>query len=371
MDINIIQKKLDYYKKFLPINFESEKKKFYTTLAQRRTYSPIFKYRDVTSLKQYQFIHDQLRNSHDQDPVISRFIELYQKIALLLIAWKKADYQKLTVISGSIFGSYEKLNLKKTINQYNKIKKLLQQEKSLYSSKQLAKKILAILKENGIKNWSIEYSSSHGTEVSIYELEKKIIIKPNHYFSEIELNRIICHEIRGHAFQTFNALKNRKYSILFTNYLGTELNYEGLAIFTEISELPSIYIIRIINRYLLFMIAIKTASESSFYHTYKVVYNLCKDQEFSFMAVYRAKRGFKNTSEKGTLQIDNSYLFGALQILRLIKKDKNNYLKIIQGSFPLSAIQYINPQREKWVAVKQLNHKNINLFCKTLEPILD
>jgi hypothetical protein len=110
------------------------------------------------------------------------------------------------------------------------------------------------------------------------------------------------------------------------------------------------------------MIATAEAQKSSFFETYQTIFNLCGDKNFSFYAAYKAKRGFHDTAQPGCFQKENSYLLGALEIIRLIEDNEENYYRLSQGCFPLSALRLISDRQLKWIGIKDFNLKNFNHF---------
>ncbi len=367
MRLRTIQNKIDYYKLFVPVNFQKEKDLFFESLSSGQAYNPIFKYKDNLSLKYLDELKNEIVAFKKNDPIINEFTKTYLLIIQLLISREKDDYVTLTKLSGILFGSYKKFNKTKLKKKYLELSKIKPAEKK-YSSEELAKSLLDLLKKGGLIGWKVNFDSANPSEVSIYDLEKRIIVKPNLFFSEIDLNRILCHEIRGHAFQSLNASESQ-YSDLFTHYLGTELQYEGFAIFTELNNLPTSYISDIFARYILLVIATSAAISSSFHEVYQEIFSLTGDREFSFTAAYRSKRGFRDTSKKGAFQKENSYLLGALEIIHLIKKNPDNYQRLSKGSFPFSLIYKISLESNKWNSIKKMNIYNQSKFLSIFSEI--
>jgi hypothetical protein len=117
------------------------------------------------------------------------------------------------------------------------------------------------------------------------------------------------------------------------------------------------------------IIATAQAQTSSFYETFQVIYKLCQDQNFSFSAAYKAKRGFQDTAQPGCFQKENAYVLGALEIIKLIEESKDNYYSLSQGCFPLSANRFIAGQKPKWISVKDFNKENLEYFKNKMKII--
>lgn len=370
MQIQTIQRHIDYYKKFTPLNYQEEYDSFFHNISKKKYYNPQFIYNDPFNKKKYLELQNKFKTA-PTNKITKEFYLLYNQIASLLISWNEQDYELFTNLSGQLFGSIKQVSLKDLEQLYGKLTTQHTEVKQ-HTAQAVVKKLQSSLHDTGILDWKIVLSPANHSEVSIYELEKKILINPHFEFSNIDIDRIICHEIQGHAFQTLNAFDNKAYKTFFTSYLGTEIQYEGLAIFTEVNLLETNLTLQAIKRYLLFMIGNKIALEGTFYEVYDYIYKLTKDKEFSFMTAYRSKRGFSETNKHGCFQKENSYLIGALKIIDLVDQDKKNYFKLIQGSFPLSALPYLNNQKNSdvLVAIKQFNTKNMEFFYNYLSPVL-
>ncbi len=373
-DFSYIQKELDYYQKFIPLNYESEKDAFFQKQKKGIPYNPVFEYQDPLTVKNYHEIRVFLVNSKGADRIINHFLDRYVLVTDLMIAWKEDNYPGMTQLSGTLFGSYCQLDLPKAVERYKRVVSLDHStQENLYCDEEIGCFFLKYFSQMGLSGWSIEYPITSGSEVSIYELEKKVVIRKGTVAGQAGLERIICHEIVGHAFQAFNAMETgHPYTDWLTTYLGTETQYEGWAVFTEVNNLKQHHIIPIIRRYLFFMIATAMASELSFDKVYSRLFELSSDQEFSFFAAAKAKRGFSDTSVHGCFQKENSYLTGALMVIDLVRKNLENLNKLSLGVFPFTALNDIQAQDEPaWASVKQVNHANIEFFINTLNGCID
>ena len=214
------------------------------------------------------------------------------------------------------------------------------------------------------------FRSNDRLEVKDYETEKKVVIRTGATDSKLGLECVLSHELDGHAFQAFNAMTNKKYNKWFLSYLGTERQYEGYAIFTELNILSIAHINCELEYFSGLMIATGLAQRSSFYETYKAIYELCGDKDFSFLAAYKAKRGFQDTSQAGCFQKENAYLLGAIENIKLVEENKENYYRLSQGCFPLSIIAHITNKRPKWVSVIAFNQENLAYFKNIMNRVM-
>ena len=74
------------------------------------------------------------------------------------------------------------------------------------------------------------------------------------------------------------------------------------------------------------------------------------------------ERGFQDTSQAGCFQKENAYLLGAIENIRLVEENKENYYRLSQGCFPLSIIEHISNKRPKWISVIAFDQENLAYF---------
>ena len=369
MNFAHIQRELDYYEKFRPTNFSEERTRFFEHLAKKEPYNPVFKYSDKLSIRDYEAIKGALKKERDTDPVINEFLRVYLDVVDTMIAWKQNNYEYLTSISGKIFGSTTEFDVSQTIREYKKLNMLTHASREVYNDKQIGQKFLEEFKTRKLKGWFVEYHEASGGNVSIYESDKKVVIKTGAVETRIGMECVLCHELDGHAIQAFNAMSNKKYRKWLMAYLGTEKQYEGYATFVVINNLSISHIISELIYNFILVIATAQAQTASFYETFQVIYKLCQDKNFSFSGAYKAKRGFQDTAQPGCFQKENAYVLGALEIIKLIEESKDNYYRLSQGCFPLSANRFMDNQKPKWISVKNFNKENLEYFKSKMETV--
>ncbi len=371
MNFEKIQKELDYYQKFTPVNFAEERTKFFESVKKNQSYNPLFQYADKLDVKDFEKIKKSLEKEKGEDAIINEFLKVHLDVTDMMIAWKKNDYQNISILSGKLFGSINEFNLQSSIRVYKSLRILRQHSEDIYNGKQIRASFLEELKKRNLEGWIIEYNDASGGNVSIYETEKKVVIRTGATETKLSLECVLTHELDGHAIQAFNAMENKRYNKWFLSYLGTERQYEGYATFIEINNLSIAHIRSEIEYFLGLMIATALASRLSFYQTYKEIYKLCGDKDFSFLAAYKAKRGFQDTAQAGCFQKENSYLLGAIEIIKLVEENKEYYYSLSQGCFPLSIIKLIPNKRPKWVSVKEFDKENLKYFKNKMNRIID
>lgn len=369
MNFDYIQRELDYYKKFTPANFMEERARFLAHIKKSEPYNPFFNYNDNLEVKDYKEIKEALQKEAGSDLIINEFLKVYLDVADMMIAWRKNDYEALSNISGKIFGSTNMFDINRTIENYKQLTILANEFAEVYNDEQIGEKFKEEFTKRKLEGWLIEYHEASGGNVSIYESEKKIVIRTGTTETKQGLECVIAHELDGHAVQAFNAMSDKRYAKWLLSYLGTEKQYEGYATFVVINNLSTPHINSELAYNFALIIATSQAQSSSFYETYQRIYELGRDKDFSFSAACKAKRGFQDTAHPGCFQKENAYSLGALEIIALVEESEENYYRLLQGCFPLSAIRFIPVKEPKWQSVKNFNKENQAYFKKMMKMI--
>ncbi|MGD2269727.1 MAG: DUF1704 domain-containing protein [Desulfobacterales bacterium] len=369
MNFAYLQRELDYYKKFVPVNFACERQRFFEHIENNKPYNPVFTYNDRLTVTDYEGIKDALKKEKDKDALIDEFIAVYLVVADIMIAWRQGNYEDLSTLSGIIFGASSEFDISQTIAEYQKLTSLAQASSEIYTDRQIGDKFLEELKNRNWDGWSVEYDEASGGEVSIYEAEKKVVIRTGATSTRTGLECSLTHELDGHAVQAFNAMSHKHYRQWLLSYLGTEKQYEGYATFVVINNLSIPHILSELAYNYALIIATCRAQKSSFYETYRKIFKLSGDKNVSWSAAYKAKRGFQDTASPGCFQKENAYLLGALEILQLVEENKDNYYRLSQGCFPLSAIGLISNKKPKWTSVKDSNKDTQAYFKRKIQII--
>ncbi|MEX1330636.1 MAG: tyrosine/phenylalanine carboxypeptidase domain-containing protein [Desulfobacterales bacterium] len=371
MHLQEIQKELDYYQKLTPTNFAEERAKFFECLKIQVPYNPEFEYNDKLEVEDYEEIKKTLKKQRGRDAIINAFLDVHLDVTDLMIAWKKNRYTNVSILSGQLFGSTKDFELSKAEKLYEKLIRLLPQDTRLYNDKQIAQHFKDEFKKRHLEGWRVEYNEANGGNVSIYEVDKKVVIRTGAVETKLGVECILAHELDGHAFQAFNAMADRRYDQWFLSYLGTERQYEGFATFVVINKLPISHINRELKHNLAFMIATAYAQRLSFWDTFQKMYQICADKNISFFAAYKAKRGFRVTSQPGCFQKENAYLLGALEVIGIVEEAQENYYRLSQGCFPLAALRHVSDKRPKWISIDNFNQDNIDYFKRSMMAIIN
>ena len=209
MNFEKIQKELDYYQKFSPVNFAEERTTFFECLKKNQPYNPLFRYNDRLDVKDYEEIKKSIKNQRGKDAIINEFLKIFLDVADMMIAWKKNNYQKISILSGKLFGSLNELDLQSAMGVYKRLRELRRLSEDMYNDRQIKARFLEELERRNLKGWRIEYNIANGGNVSIYETEKRVVIRTGATDSKLGLECVLSHELDGHAFQAFNAMANK------------------------------------------------------------------------------------------------------------------------------------------------------------------
>lgn len=324
---------------FTPLNFKTEKEKFFTS----QTYNPQFIYppKNIELLQKYLEKLESLKFSTDNS------IESYY--------WQRSKKEvilRLKLALGQ--GTYKFSNISKELYQVNFSKELLNQakldskfsksetDKNIFYSEQIKKRVEDYLANNNIENWQINIDTNRKDfTMRVVPNLKQIWIAKNLELNEIETKSLLIHELDGHLVRTINA-HNQTNPILkkqFPFYLKTE---EGLASYIE-----ELYIKN--KNYDLRKKALKylgcfIASKSSFRETYNFFINNHYDKKdienLSFKVTLRIKKGFSDTSKPGFFARELTYYQGMQEIKKYI--DNNGDIKkLFSGKFGLADLEKI------------------------------
>jgi hypothetical protein len=173
-----------------------------------------------------------------------------------------------------------------------------------------------------IKGW-IVLIEDHRHSVGILPKSQIIKIPKDIIKDEIEVNRLIVHEILGHVLRRVSTLK----SVLSTIRKGIVKDYvlyeEGFAVYNEYRY--GLLDNNTWNKYNLRLEVIRDHFNKSF----REIYNLLLDRGFgaksSFDMTLRFKRGFGDTSQEGLFPKDAAYLIGFINLYNLMQKDNSLY----------------------------------------------
>lgn len=340
-----IATQLNLLKLVNPINLQEEKERFFAN----SNYNPQFKY----------------------NINFSQLLEIEKKLLLLEIdkrSWQGIllnevrdkfvnDCNFVKQIGGEI-NLYKEVNQKKYISKFDlkdeEILDLTEQElakekllnsETIYDAKCVQEIFVDFLKKKEIQ-WKIVINKDLIPLLSVNYFNQEIQINPLIQLSQIQVERMLIHEIETHLYRYLNG-KNlfKMASFGLNNYEKTE---EGLAAYNESLVFPEdkSYLKRFYLRYK----SVLFGEKNSFRKLYQYLHEEFKfDQEESWRTALRVKRGIADTSEIGAFLKDKIYLQGFFAVRNL----KMNEIKTLyKGKFSL---EYLNS--------KQFNLDDDNLIA--------
>jgi hypothetical protein len=346
-------KYIDYYSLFTPQNLLEEKQKFLSYFSQNIEYNPTFSYKqiDVEKIKELQLLLS-VRSENSLKNILSSQLVDICEIVLLLSSTSRSqkDCDKVTELTAQLFGNVQDFSEVEIRKLYEQSSQSSGNEKGqMIKSSDLIELYKTALTDFNLDGWKLVDDKNRLSYVSVNSESKEIILNLPNEISEIEGNRLLFHEIYGHVFQAENSKQNIAGNPDFFSpeildlfqALGNETQSEGFALFTELNNIGEKVFDSMVNRYCVFMLANKYALTASFFKVYKEIFSLTGDQELSFLACCRAKRGFQDSSYLGCFQKENSYLYGLFLVLQNLFENPENLKKIMGLKFPFAALEHI------------------------------
>ena len=322
-------KEFNIYNFLNPINSESENQKFLDCFKKGIEYNPQYKY-DIkhedheTDLKLIKKYKNNLKNKENFifDKMYNSLEELEQNINLLNHI---GDNEYLTDYSKKIYGCPYK-------DLIDRARKILELEynvnedlnlNSNYCKDQFEK----VIKNNNLKNWSVELNEKQLAKVIVHPGKKTIKINKNAKFSENDIKRLIIHELGTHVLRSQNGSYQpyKIFSKISEKNLYTE---EGLATVNE--DMENVLDIRTFRIYAGRVLAVHESLTKSFYEVFcKIKKYFCFED--ALYIVSRVKRGIENTANKGAFTKDYVYLHGYYKVKEFIKTNpiENLYIGAI------------------------------------------
>ncbi len=197
------------------------------------------------------------------------------------------------------------------------LKKVVPDESKELNTEETAGQINKFLQERKLEHWKIRFIEDSVADIQITK-KNFILIKKGAKFRENRVQAIITHEIGTHVFRFENG-KRQKFRIFergTANYLRTE---EGMAIYNQ--NLLNLNLGKKFCMPALHIVAIYMASKMNFCDLFHFLQNtFAIDNDFTWHLCVKAKRGFRDTSQKGAFTKDALYFLGNADVERFIKK---------------------------------------------------
>jgi hypothetical protein len=313
---------------------QAEKERFFSALAHKKEYNPIFAYKEIPQ-KLRDFYSEDLRAPEKGfygEILKNSLCGLKNSAAMLLTT----DTEEFTRLSLSLYPAPESdliLEAQRIIRSV----KIPDDEKNL-----TAVELKALLEEGlveyGLKDWEVVLAEDMSARASVLPASMQVKINASSRFSQRDAIRLKLHEIGVHAVRAHNGQK-KPLTIFATGLPGYLATEEGLAAYNEyqndIDDGLPLFALRVLG--------VHWALRHSFVTTFKLVRQACGDDEVAWQITLRCKRGLRDTSLPGAYTKDLSYLRGFLMIKKAVKKDPAIFnILLNSGKTSLSYLASLN-----------------------------
>lgn len=313
-----------------PINKLQEFAKF----SADKTYNPQFKYNQFDQ-------HSNLQELESLDiPTDSKLGALMENIRTNLLREGKAlkyigspkfnDYKLfLPVPQKVVTRAYEILEMKEIEEDT---------EEKTVSALQLAAHMQKQLDRYHCSDWKIVFSEHAAARVSVSAGRKQVTIRADDEFSELDVTKLLVHEIGTHVLRAINGLE-QEYSIFaigLPGYLATE---EGLAGYNE--RVNGVKRHSTLRYYALSALITHLCASKGFVEVFHLVRKYFDEDWMCFKAVARPKRGLGDTSLPGGYLKDHCYLEG-LMIIEEFVKTGGDVKELYAGKIGIQHLHFVH-----------------------------
>ena len=318
-------KKIDVLYYVNPINFQTEKKKFFQ---KKFNYTPQFKYRQL-KIDPYTFRENlyKLPVSSINSPILRQlYREVIDSIALDIDLITSIGSDKFFYNSLRIYGEPNNRDINNA--KFLLHASILEQDKN--SLEVVDRQTITTAFNEAIDYYGIPFSIKISDQIiakaMVDNIKKEVIINKNAAITRQELNALIHHEVGVHALTTMNA-SAQPLSLLSLGLPNNTHTQEGLAIFSE--HLSGNFTVKRFHELSLRVIAvehmIKYQDFPKTFNYLSSIYNL--DVDDCFRLVSRVYRG-------GGFTKDFLYLNGLRDIVNAYKKEDIRMLFSGKTSLP-------------------------------------
>lgn len=319
-----------------PINLKSEKREFFKRWLNHETYNPTFHYPEI-NIDLEKIEHDLKHLNVDAQSSMGKILEkkrvrLLSRVNLL----KNRGRAKFSYASYELYGrppmnlvSYAIRALAKLKNKQCKHKRTIASRKAV----SIFQKTLASHKIN----WRVKEKRNMAAKAGISSKKNLLVVRKGAMFSKKEVERLIAHEIETHVFRVENG-RLQPYSIFANGFPGPETTEEGLAVLNELRCARKDYERRrvIAARTL----GVEYAIHYSFCEVFEKLVQFNLHPESIWDICVRAKRGLKNTAQKGAFTKDHHYLKGYL-VVKKFKDDGGDLRDLYVGKINVYNVKKI------------------------------
>lgn len=339
-EINQLDRQYAIISTLTPLNLHEEREAFFADQID----NPTFRYRKPkANLKK---LRKQMRSIEIPDTAIGSLLkkkreDSINKMEMLLAL----DSESFTDIAKEIYGVPDKSILKEARDLLTSASKVnfISTAKKL-TSEEVADKLKGILKQYGLKDWTVETTHDTISGVVVVSGSKKVLVHANAILAPSRIGPVITHEIETHVLTAING-RQQPLIIFASGFAGSIRTQEGLAGYNVWQQYPELAH-RPARFWARNTIAVDLALRQSFREVYDGVRALGFSEHFAFLITTKTKRGYKDTSKAGAFTKDYLYLAG-LRDVRNFVENGGDLRDLYIGKININDLEMI--RRQPWL----------------------
>lgn len=323
-----LDRKLGLIAALRPLNIPEEKERFF----QSTSYEPQFVYRppaqDLMSIKtELQTIEIDIRNPLGQ-LLEEKRKELILKSDLLTVLGDDRHFPRL---AEQLMPPPPAEILQLAEEALIKLVKPVREEKTL-SADEVARRFREFLDEKGLQYWQVKLSDDIVSRCVIGKNDR-ILLKEGESFSELDVQKLIAHEIETHIYCAENG-KLQPYHLFRRGTAGYLKTQEGLAVFQQSRLVPKSLFSAILGFH-----AVAWAREAGFRSVYERLLPWMSKQE-AWRTSVKVKRGMSDSGRPGAFPKNAWYYWGYLEVCEYLQTG-GRYEDLFLGKFHVSQLPLI------------------------------
>ncbi|MDT8286450.1 MAG: DUF1704 domain-containing protein [Elusimicrobiales bacterium] len=316
-----------------PASAAGEKEKFFSALAEGRSYEPRFRYSPFPprALKKIPVLEGLKTGGGPYAPFLEEArSQLLAKAALL----QARGTESFPALSAALFRLPSEAEVEAAERTLEKLGYEPPARPAELSGAEMAGELSKALAEAGLKKWKVRISPRMSASASVTPGARRVNIKKGRRYSRDEVKRLVLHEIGVHALRAENgyAMPLGIFRLGLEGYLETE---EGMAAYNEwnagMEEGLRLFALRVL--------AVDWASRLPFSGVFSRLTARGVPPELAWTITQRVKRGMTDTGRPGCYGKDVSYFRGYLTVKDFMEKDGSwdelmRYGKVSMGHLP-------------------------------------
>lgn len=292
-----------------PLNIKREKEKIF----RDRTYNPQLRYSPPRS-NLVQIKKNLLKIRTDISVVGQLFRQRIKELVMQTDLLRNVGKPSITKYSLDLYSKPSKDLVRRAM----KLLDLPSQKGELkYGKVSTVKKFFDSLLTKGM-SWQV-MERDMITAAAFNISERTLYINTNRKFSNLDLQRLVVHEIGTHITRAENG-KKQKYNLFSIGFPDRNITEEGLAVYNE--DRAGLLSNDILKNYAGRVVAVDLALKNSFSTVYTDLLEFFPKED-AWTLTLRVKRGISDTSKPGAFTKDHIYLSGYYMIKDFVRKGGN------------------------------------------------